>query len=90
MKTLKERFDLFEDEFLKHEKGFRVDLAAFVLLNELQPGTSDIVGGAEHDGIYLKIDVKNLNEVITDDQVKRLAQYGVTYDETYDCLSMFV
>lgn len=88
--TLKERFEQFEDEFLKYEGSSPADICAFCLLDHLAHHAGDIVSAAEHDEIFLSTDVEVLNEVITDVEVKALVQYGVRYDESYDCLAMFV
>jgi hypothetical protein len=92
---LSEAFDKFDDEYIKFERvenklSSRPDIHAFILLNQLQPGTRDLVSAAEHDEIYLDIDVDKLAEVITEDQVRDLARCGVRYDDGLDCLAMFV
>lgn len=88
--------DLFEKnidehckfENLKNPRSQRPDLHAFLLLDELQPSNRDIIVCAEHDEIYLDIDLETL--VITEDQVIELLQCGVTYDGYNDSLHMFV
>jgi hypothetical protein len=91
--------ELFDDlsdanhlEFEKIEKPKfqRRDLCAFVKLNELVPGDDDIVSAAEHDEIWLAIDVEELAEVITEDDIIFLLRCGVMFDEGDDCLKMFV
>lgn len=93
--TLSEMFDQFEDDYFRFEGvenklSNRPDLHAFILLNQLQPKDRDMVSAAEHDEIYLDIDVEELAKVITLDQVRDLTRCGVRYDDGLDCLAMFV
>lgn len=89
--------DLFEkhgEEFLKFDLAGRTgvtrpDLAAFILLDQLCPASGDIVSGANHDEIYLNIEVEELAKVITEDQVIELIRCGVRYDDQDGVLCMF-
>lgn len=88
-------FEKFEDEYGEFERvqdklSSRPDLHAFILLNELCPDGRDIVSAAEHDEIYLDVDMDELATVITEDQVCDLVRCGVRYDGGLDCLAMFV
>lgn len=92
--TIEERFKQFEDDFLKFQKvegkrSERPDLHAFILLDEILPGTGDIVSGAEHDEIYLSVDLEDLDKRATDDHIQELVRCGVMISE-FHCLSMFV
>lgn len=92
--TLQQRFEQYRDDFLNFElvhpkQSNRPDLHAFLLLDRLQPGDSDIVNSAEHDEIGLDIDHDDLNEVISDDQIQELVRCGVRFGE-YGHLMMFV
>jgi len=83
----------FHDEFLKFERienkrSQRPDLHAFLLLDELCPGDSDMVDGAEHDEIFLDVELGDLAKVVTEEQVVELVRCGVRISE-YDCLAMF-
>ena len=91
----------FEHLFGKHEQYYvqfeqidnplhnRPDLAAFLLLAELCPGSGDIIGAAEHDEVYLSIDVeKGLLPVVTEENIIYLLRCGVSYRE--ECLRMVV
>ena len=94
MRNLKEFFDSNEDEFLKFDRvenplSNRLDMHAFMLLDKLAPGTREMVSGAEHDEIYLSIELERLNGVATDSQLIDLIRCGVRYDHSYDCLVMF-
>ncbi len=85
-----------DTEFLKFDsieskRNSRPDINAFILLNELLPGVSDIVYivcSAEHDQIWF--DIKLDGVALTDDQVRDLVRCGVWYDSEVDSLSMFV
>lgn len=83
------------DEFLKFDRvqtklSSRPDLHAFILLNSLIPGTSDIVASAHHDEIYLDIEGDDLAPLITKEQLIDLIRCGVRYDEENESLCMFV
>lgn len=87
-------FEKYNDEFCKFENvqnklSNRPDLHAFILLDKLVPGNSDIVSASEHDEFYLDIDIQKLEQVITEEQIVDLVRCGVRYDTGYDCLSMF-
>ena len=75
----------------------RNDLHAFMLLESILPGAPnssgyvmDMVAAAEHDEIYLDINLERLAEVVTLEQVEELESCGVHFDEDGDGLSMFV
>jgi len=75
---------------IENKRSQRADLHAFLLLDELLPGNQDIVACAEHDEIFLEVDVDKLREVAKEEQVLELSRCGVNYDESTDSLSMFV
>lgn len=95
--TLQEMQDLFEKyndlylkfDIIKNPKSKRPDLHAFILLDELQPGTSDMISASTHDEFYLNIDTEVLAQYINEDQIKELIACGVRYSEYDDCFSMF-
>jgi hypothetical protein len=81
-------------EFLNFEKvenprSKRPDIHAFLLLDELVPGDSDMVAAAEHDEIYLQVSPEAL-EHATEAQIIELIRCGVRYDSSTDSLAMFV
>lgn len=87
-------FEKHNDEFCKFENVLnkfsnRPDLHAFILLDSLVPGKSDIISASEHDEFYLDIDIQKLEKVITEEQVIDLIRCGIRYDTGYACLSMF-
>lgn len=89
-----EVFERCNDEFLKFEHvknklHRRPDMHAFLLLDQLVPGDSDMVAGASHDEIWLEVDCEALAAVVTEEQLIDLHRCGIRYDET-DSLCMFV
>lgn len=83
-----------EDNFLKDgdigtSLTKRRDLAAFLLLDSLVPGTGDIVGSAEHDELYLDVTLAELAQAgISEAQVQILLRCGVFCSDHH--LKMFV
>lgn len=65
------------------------DLAAFLLLERLCPGPGQIVSAAEHNQIWLGVDLNDLAESATFDDLDYLMKCGVFLDKKFDCLSMF-
>jgi hypothetical protein len=87
--------DKHDAEFLKFDRiamprSFRADLHAFLMLDSLVPGEYDIVSAAEHDEIYLSVDVAKLSAVVTEGQVIDLVRCGVRYVAEQEALAMFV
>lgn len=93
MENISEVFDKFADEFLKFERvenklSNRPDLHAFLLLDSLLPGSTDMVSAAEHDEIFLDVELDQLAATaITEEQVRDLVRCGVRISE--DSLCMF-
>jgi hypothetical protein len=82
-----------ESEFLNFEavetkRSNRSDIHAFLLLDEMFPGTTDMVCAAEHDQIWLDVDIDQLNEIATPEQMMEIYRCGVFEDR--GSLSMFV
>jgi len=96
IETLTELFNKYEDEYGKFERvenplSHRPDLCAFIRLDILLPqGRRDIVSSAEHDQIYLGIELEELLQVITEEDVLYLTRCGVMLDTEVDSLSLFV
>ncbi len=65
----------------------RPDICAFLMLHDLLPGTRDMVSAAEHDEIWLDIDLEALAAVVTDSIVRDLVRCGVHLSD--DRLAMF-
>lgn len=95
MINLAETFDNYRDEYhrfdgVKNKLHARPDLCAFLLLDQLVPGTGRMVCAVEKDEIYLDVDPEKLAEVATENDVLTLVRCGVLYDATTESLSMFV
>ena len=96
MIDIQELFDKHNDD--EHLKFDRVepklhsmsDICAFLLLDKLLPGKGYMIGAGAHDIIYLNVDVEELAEVATEDDIIMLIRCGVHYDSETDCLAMFV
>lgn len=92
-KALEEFLEEHDEEFIRfgrveHKLSNRPDIHAFLLLDQLCPGGRDIVSYAEHDEIYLDVDVKELLEKATDEQLIDLHRCGVRAGDVG--LAMFV
>lgn len=94
-KTLKDRFDQFEDDFLEFKdvespRHPRPDLCAFLMLHELDPKKKvDIVECANYEEIWLSIDLKKVAKA-SDDTIRDLVRCGIRLDEDRKMLAMFV
>jgi len=68
----------------------RRDLRAFTLIDNLLPGRSgDIVSDAQHDMIWLDVNLDELAEVITEEQIQELIMCGCMVDEDLEGLCMY-
>jgi hypothetical protein len=88
-------FEDHDDEFLKFDRienklSNRPDLHAFLLLDKMVPGDSDMVSNAEHDEIFLETDVRELLKVATEADLINIHRCGILYNEEYECLYSFV
>ncbi len=71
MVNIKESFEKFDDDYIDFAKVEdklhpRPDMCAFLLLDKLYPGVSDMVSAAEHDKIWLDVDCEKLSEAATE------------------------
>jgi len=81
-------FDGFEKRKNPIKDDFvRRDLVAFVKLQTLVPGDDRIIAGAEHDKIWLGIELEDLAKVITEEDIKFLVDCGVFIED--ESLTMF-
>ncbi len=83
------------DEFLEfgnvtEKLNSRPDIHAFILLNAILPSDRCIIAAAEHDQIYLDVDLDELADVVTPEQALELSRCGVFVESRTDSLSMFV
>jgi len=90
---LHDRFEAVNDDYLKFEKienkkSTRPDIHAFILLNEIFPGSRDMVCASGHDNIWLDVDLDDC-EKLTDGQILELVRCGVMTDEESGSLAMF-
>lgn len=97
--TVEEMIKLWEyhtdNEYLKFDRVFskafnRRDLNAFVLLDRLVPGKSDMVACAEHDEITLEVSPEELAPEVNEGQIIELLRCGVLYDNRLECFRMNV
>jgi hypothetical protein len=92
--NLNEIFEKYNKEYLKFDqitdpRSKRPDLHAFLLLDELVPGTSDMISDSAHDEFFLEVSPDELAKVATEDQIRDLIRCGVRYSTEYNCLAMF-
>ncbi len=91
-KQLEALFEQHDEEFLHFDRvekrrSKRPDLHAFLLLDEIFLGTTDMVSSAEHDEIWLAPSLDELPESLTEEVVIELMRCGVRLDETaYFCM----
>lgn len=93
-----EIFEKYSEDFnkfseLPKERQYcrRKDLCAFMIIGFLLPSdTEQIVAAAEHDQIWLGVDLKDLCEVAMFHDIQDLCRCGVWLDKWVDSLSMFV
>lgn len=96
MLDLKATFEKHEDEYsrfnnVENKASNRPDLCAFLTLDRLAPGKQgDIVTAAEHDEIWLDIDLEDLAANATEDDILLLVRCGVRLDSDVESLAMFV
>jgi hypothetical protein len=77
----------FED--VEPKLSTRRDIHAFILLNQLLPEPGRIISAAEHDHIWLDVDLEKLAEIATVDHIRQLEACGVYYDDDLESLYMF-
>jgi hypothetical protein len=99
--TVEELTDLLNQDrdgdfrHVENKLASRADLHAMILLDQLVPHSKDepineMVDAAEHDQIWLNVDVAKLAAVITPEQVIDLRRCGVFFDADVERLSLFV
>ena len=89
-----ELYEKHREEYLRfdrveNKKSNRPDLHAFILLDQLVPGNTDIIAASAHDEFFLATDPEELSRVATEDQIIELIRCGVRYSSCHDSLSMF-
>ena len=95
MNDIRAVFEKHEDDYLdfaavSDKMSKRPDLHAFMLLDKLLPSDSDIVSAAEHDEIFLDVELDDLAKAgITEEQVRDLVRCGCRGSE-WEGLCLFV
>lgn len=92
---LEEVFARHNDEHLhferiEHKLSTRPDLHGFLLLDHLDPRGEDIVTCAEHNQIWLAVDLELLAKTATDGDIIELIRCGFWYDRDCGSLATFV
>jgi hypothetical protein len=77
-------------ERVKNKRSQRPDLNALILLDELCPGSKDIIASAYHGQITLSMRPTDLAKVATEDQVIELIRCGLRIDDDADNLVMWL
>ena len=91
MSTITELFEKHEAEFLEDDRLSpspikRRDLRAFLLLDKLVPGKSDMVSAAEHDEIFLDVSVEDLEGKATEADIIELQRCGIRLNDGMLCM----
>ena len=79
-------FEKLPDKYKLHT---RRDLCGFLIMDMLIPGTRDILGGADHDVVYMDADRDDVLAVCTLDDLRALRACGITFG-VYGDLQMYV
>jgi len=75
-------------ESLENKRSNCAEIHAFLILNELVP-TDRMIESAEHDKIWLSVNIEALSKVITSEQIRELSICGVFYDDDIELLAMY-
>lgn len=65
------------------------DLAAMQLLHEILPANKELIKAGEHDQIWFSVSCRELQEILSGNDIEKLSSYGVFYDDDLELLSMF-
>ena len=77
-------------EKVENKLSNRADLHAFLLLDKICPvDDGEIITAAEHDIIYLGIDMESFAKVATKEILVELTRCGVIFDSSEECLIMY-
>lgn len=88
---LREFFQEHNDEYLKfdrvqHKLSTRPDIHAFLLIDSLVPGNTDMICSADHDEIYLDVSTSELMRAATEQQLIDLHRCGVRCGRNGVCM----
>ena len=84
---------------VKNPRHPRADLCAFIMLHEIiarcpqikgKELFTDIIGGADHDVIYLNVSLEVVAEYASESEIIDLFRCGVCVDNDIDTLTMYV
>lgn len=87
--NLEKLTEMFEVAEKNVKYGSINDLQGFMLLDKLIPFQNDVVSAADHDQIWLDVDLEKLSEIITQEQVNMLYSSGMSIDEDNNSFMMF-
>jgi hypothetical protein len=95
MLDIEATFEKHKDKFLKNpdlqdHTSLRTDMCALILLDKLVPHKNCIIGCAEHDKIYLDVDLPALAKAAVEEDIITLIRLGVMFDEESNSLAMFI
>ena len=82
-------YEFLEFHRVAQKRSQRPDLHAFLLLDEMFPGDTDIVSGVGPEEIYLDVSEEQA-ESLSDAHIVELARCGVFLDEETGCLKSLV
>ncbi len=98
MLNIEELFEKHDDEYIKFDRvqnprHSRPDLCAFLMLHDLSPAKKpgrDMISSAEHDEIWLDIDVDQVAENATEEDIITLIRCGIRFDTDNWAFALFV
>lgn len=89
-------FEAHNDEFLKYERvkperrlHARPDLNAFLLLDKLVPGDTDLISAAMHDEIFFGVEPYQVMKAASEEDLLDLIRCGFRLPKGTDSLGMF-
>jgi len=91
---MEQSFDAVNDEFLRFDRienplSKRPDLCGFLYLDKLFPRERDMISAAEHDEIWLDIDIEEIYK-LSEEDIIYLTRCGIRFDRETESLAMFV
>lgn len=84
MKANRDEYTRFER--VQNKLSSRADMHAFLLLDRICPGKSDMVAGASHDEIYLDPSPEDVAKIATEAEIIDLVRCGVRYQDDSFCM----
>jgi hypothetical protein len=80
----------FEDIPEQERYSNRRDMHALILLDKLFPGSHDMIAAAEHDAIYIDVNLEELSKVVKKEDLITLSRCGICPDDVDEGLMKFV